>query len=146
MADRDLPEQSGGNLVLMGRVAARWLLEELEAGEDATEAIALLDAVFPADPPESYDPRPWIAAQEWVTARTPDNPHEYVVLRRSTDWRTQLVVLRWLWLGARERWRDGRTYRYRTVDGFRYWHLGLNDTIVNRERLPESQRGLWDPA
>jgi len=125
----------GGHLVHLVSVAARGVLEGTEA--EYAEALALLRDVLPSDPPESYDPVPYIEAQSWVFARTmPDNPHEYVLLRRSTDWREHLRFLLWIRVhGEVERFK-GRSYRYRTVGQFRYWALGPDDTIINRRREP----------
>jgi hypothetical protein len=125
----------GGNLAGILSVAGRRVLKAIpdELAEDP--AVALLRDVLP-NPPESYDPRPYIEANTWVFARTmPENPHEYVMLRASTDWREHLRFLRWLRVyGEVERWLDGRRYRYRIVDGWRYWAMwSPNDTILNRE-------------
>jgi hypothetical protein len=126
----------GGQLAEMLSVAGRRVLDAI-AQPQHEDVVALLRDVLPADPPESYDPSPYIEAQTWVFAKTmPQNPHEYVVLRRSTDWREHLRFLRWIrvW-GDRELFK-GTYYLYRTVGEWRYWALGPNDTIINRRREP----------
>jgi hypothetical protein len=121
--------------------AARRVLEALEAdpqdAERLASALTLLRDVHPAVPPESFDPRPYIDSQEWVFARTmPENPHFYVHLSKTTDWRSHLVVLLWIRAhGEVERFK-GRDYRYQTVDGWRLWAMGPNDSILNKRRAP----------
>ena len=47
-------------------------------------------------PPRDCDPRPYIAANRWVFARTmPENPHEYVVLAHSSDPYEHLMFVEW---------------------------------------------------
>jgi hypothetical protein len=59
-------------------------------------AMAGLRRLLPA-PPRDYDPRPYIAANHWVFARTmPDNPHEYLVIRKSTDPYEHLMFPEWI--------------------------------------------------
>ena len=58
--------------------------------------MAELRRLLPA-PSRGYDPRPYIAANHWVFARTmPDNPHEYVVIYNSTDPYQHLMFLEWI--------------------------------------------------
>lgn len=102
---------------------------ELEA------AMKLLADLLVLDIPEEYDPRPYIAANEWVFARTmPTNPHYYVVLPRSTDWREHLRFLRWIRVWGHTEMFKGYPYLYRVVDDNKYWALGLNETILNRKQ------------
>lgn len=125
----------GGHIVTLQRHAARRVIAAWESGEaeELAAAIALLADVNP-DVPEDFDPRPFIEGNEWVFAKTmPENPHEYVLLRNSSDWVEQLRFLRWLRRGEVERFL-GRSYRGRTVDGWRYWALSPDDSIVNRRR------------
>ena len=93
--------------------------------------------VEPVDP--DYDPRPYIAAKRWQFAKTmPANPHAYVLLRRSTDRGEHMRFLEWLRVtGDREKFWS-KTYSYRTVDDYRYWALGPEDTIINRRLAPEA--------
>jgi hypothetical protein len=126
-----------GRLGELADVAGRRVLAD--PGDEA--ALVLLRDVLPADPPEDYDPRPYIEANEWTYARTrPQNPHEYLLLHKSTDWREHLRFLRWIRVhGEVERWLDRRDYPYRTVDGWRYWSLCLvnDEVIINRRKAPE---------
>jgi hypothetical protein len=124
----------GGNLAAIYSVAGRRALAAIPEDLDHPAIVVLRD-VHP-DPGEDYDPRPYIAANFWTFASTmPENPHEYLLLRNSTDWREHLRMLRWVRRGEREKWRDGKIYSYRVVDRrWRYWALGPNDSILNRER------------
>ena len=123
----------GGNMAGLLSVAGRRVLDVIPDELADDPAVTLLRDVLGGDPPEDYDPRPYIAANEWTFASTmPENPHEYVLLRNSSDWREHLRFLRWIRRGKVEVWRDRRRYRYRVVDGWRYWALGPNDTILNR--------------
>jgi hypothetical protein len=126
----------GGNLAAIYSVAIRRALAVIPDDLDHP-AIAVLRAVCP-DPADDYDARPYIAANHWTFAVTAaeTHPHEYVLLRNSTDWREHLRFLRWVRRGQRQKWRDGRIYSYRYVDDWAYWSLGPNDSILNRERRP----------
>lgn len=137
----------GGHLAALADFSGRMVLDAWEAAledphdpvrvEALAVALELLRDVLPADPPESYDPRPYIAAQEWTYAKTmPTNPHFYVVLRASNDWREHLRFLLWIrvW-GFVEKFK-GAKYLYRVVDEWRYWAMGPNDTIINRRKEP----------
>jgi hypothetical protein len=142
--DGDLQLQSAlrsGRLSALCNLAGRRVLAAWEADrpDELAEALALLRDVLP-NVPEGYDPTPWIEAQPWVTARSGD--HQYVLIRRSTDWREQVRFLRWLrTTGFQERWgQRGETYRYKVVttsDGrWRYWPSNADETISNRRREP----------
>jgi hypothetical protein len=124
----------GGHRALLLASAGRSVLKAWDDGDEAAlaEAIAELRSVLPAVPSD-YDPKPYIAAQSWVFAKTmPEHPHEYVMLRASTDWREHLRFGDWIrFSGEQERY-QGRIYRYRVVDDWQYWVLGPNDTIINR--------------
>ena len=65
-----------------------------------------------------------------------DHPHEYVVISRSSDWREHLRFLQWLRHWGELELFKGRHYPYRTVDGFRYWAMSLEHTIINRRKAP----------
>jgi hypothetical protein len=135
-----------GNYADIVAAAGRRLLEAIDSPEcDHDTAVALLRDVLP-DPPEDYDPRPFIAANTWTYAKTSEHPHEYLLLRNSADWREHLRFLRWLRVfGEVERWLDGHRYRYRLVDGWRYWAMfSPNDTILNRRREPTPERESED--
>jgi hypothetical protein len=130
------------NALRRGRLADLADLAGRRVLADPTDeaAWALLRDVLPEDPPAEYDPRPFIAANTWTYARTrPDNPHEYLLLHKSTDWREHLRFVRWLRVhGEVERWVDRRPYPYREVDGWRYWTLCLvnDEVILNRRKAP----------
>jgi hypothetical protein len=137
--DRDLEFDEalqGGHLAAMLSVAGRRVLEAI--GKQQFEgAMALLRDTLPADPGETYDPTAYIEAQDWVFAKTmPQNPHEYALIRRSTDWREHLRFLHWIRVWGEDEVFKGLHYQYRTIGGWRYWALGLNDTIINRRRDP----------
>jgi hypothetical protein len=138
------PGQHQGHYALILRRAAQDVLDAYDKLDghrpktiDAFNAAAAeLARVLPA-PPADYDPRPYIAAHEWRYAKTrPANPHEYVVLVASSDPYEHLKFLEWVRrYGQVETW-AGREYRYQEVDGWRYWALGPNDTIINRRVAP----------
>ena len=87
--------------------------------------------------PEHWDPTPWIQANTWVFAKTAvHNPHAYVFLGKSVDWRTQIKFGWWIrkW-GYEERWGRDR-YMYKDFGEHHYWMMpSPNDTIINRKRL-----------
>jgi hypothetical protein len=98
------------------------------------DAMQQLRDVIPL-PPQDYDPRPYIASQRWVFAKSmPENPHYYVLLSRSSDWRGHLTMLAWIrrW-GRRELF--GRWWQAVDVDGWHYWAMSPDDTILNRKEL-----------
>ncbi len=72
--------------------------------------------------PDDYDPRPYIAAQTWVYARTvPDNPHEYLLAERTTDPDGHALMIAWVaQTGAPGTYANTR-YRYAQVDDWVYW-------------------------
>jgi hypothetical protein len=126
----------GGHLAAMLSIAGRRVLEAIDEPQYEA-AVALLHEVLPADPGESYDPTSYIEAQDWVFAKTmPENPHEYVLIRRSTDWRAHLRFLHWIRVWGEDEVFKGWHYQCRTVGEWRYWALGPNDTIINRRRKP----------
>jgi hypothetical protein len=124
----------GGWLVNIISVAGRRVLNATDP-QEYEEAIELLRDTLP-EPPADYDPVPFIEANNWTFAKTrPESPHFYVLLRNTSDWREHLRFLRWLRVyGEARKWRDGRTYIYRVVDGWNYWAMGPSDTILNRSR------------
>jgi hypothetical protein len=73
--------------------------------------------------------RAYLAGQDFRRARTPEAPHEYLLLTRSTDPWAHLCVIAWLAVnGTPGRWTvpggKGRalTYRYFDAgDGWEYW-------------------------
>lgn len=135
----------GGHFSELADFAARQVLwawagchvVEGDAVDELTAAVKLLGEVVVLDVPEEYDPRPYIAASEWTYARTmPQHPHEYVVLRKSVDWREHLRFLRWIRVWGERELYKGTYYLYRVVDEWRYWAMGPNDTILNRRKEP----------
>jgi hypothetical protein len=67
-----------------------WITES--RGRDGRVADVLVE-----DPPEDYDPTPYIEEQAWIFAKTmSQNPHWYVLLRNSTNWREHLRFLLWI--------------------------------------------------
>jgi hypothetical protein len=127
----------GGHRALLLASAGRAVLRAWDGNDEAglAEAMIELRSVLPTVP-EDYDPRPYIAAQTWTFAKTmPTHPHEYCMLKGSTDWQEHLRFADWVrFYGQVERF-QGRSYRYCDVDGWHYWVLGPNDTIINRARL-----------
>lgn len=128
----------GGNRTTMVSVAGRAVLDAWDDGDEAAlaEAMADLRSVLPVVE-DGYDPGPYIAAQEWVVARTmPENPHSYVLIRNSTDYVEHLRFVDWLRRTGEVEVFNGRRYKGRTINWHRYWVLGVNDTIVNRRKAP----------
>lgn len=84
------------------------------------EAVEGLRAALVGD--DAWDPRPYIAAHEWVFARTvPDRPHWYVTPSSTTDASAHERFIRLIQRrGEVERF-EGRRYRYLTIDAWRYW-------------------------
>lgn len=74
--------------------------------------------------------RAFIASQTWTFAKTvPETPHEYLMVFTCTDpegyrWFAALITAE----GHDEWWSvegvQPRRYRYLTVDGYDYWHVG----------------------
>jgi hypothetical protein len=125
----------GGHLSRLLDLAARRALDIGDA-----ESLQLLRDVAP-EVDDDYDPMPFIEANEWVVAKTDPAPikHEYVLIRRATDWREQLRFVRWLRVTGELELFEGRRYPGRVVDGHRYWAMAdLDHTIANRRRLPAS--------
>jgi hypothetical protein len=126
--------QDGGPVAVVQRVDGGWVAKARTGGRDVryqadSEDDAMRWAEAAAQP---YTPRPYIAAQHWVFAKSmPDNAHFYVLLKVSTDREAHLDFLSWIRQGRSEVW-QGRRYHYRVVDGWRYWALGPWDTIINR--------------
>lgn len=85
--------------------------------------------------PEDYDPRPYIAANEWRQARTyQDNPHQYLLWDRASDLLAQALLVKWIEVTGEGRKFRGRRYTYRELDGWLYWSMGLT---VNRRRVED---------
>ena len=104
---------------------------------ELADAMAALRDVLVEDPPEDYDPTPYIEEQNWIFAKTmPQSPHWYVLLRNSTNWREHLRFLLWIRRRGLDELYRGWHYRYRVVGEHRYWALGPNDTIINRRVEP----------
>jgi hypothetical protein len=98
------------------------------------------------DKSPDFDPRPWIAAQTWVTAQlVPEAPHAYVHFRACTDQEGHRRMVAWLnATGERRPFTfGGRTYvyAYRTVDEWTYWVTwSRGGSMVNRRR---ADRPAW---
>jgi hypothetical protein len=102
------------------------------AGEDG--ALQLLADVLGGDPPHDYDPTQYIQANQWTYARTmPENPHEYLLIHRSSDWREHLRFVRFIRLHGFQERLGREMYRYSTPgDGWRYWCSNAYEAILNR--------------
>ena len=83
-----------------------------------------------ASAPAAAQVRKYLAAQTWVYARTmPKWPHEYILLKRSTDpWMHLRAVAVIRANGERRRF---HAY-WQPDDGFEYWTMRSCDTILNR--------------
>jgi hypothetical protein len=87
--------------------------------------------------PPDYDPRPFIAAQEWRFAKTmPWHPHEYVMIHKATDAFEHVRFLVWIRLTGKIEVYKGSEYPYVEIDGYRYWALRPEYTIINRRTAP----------
>lgn len=83
---------------------------------------------------DDYDPRPYIASQRWVYAKTvPTHPHEYVVPEVTTDPAAHYDMVKWINRVGEPRMFAGKRYKYAEVDGYVYW-IGPR-TIINRRRV-----------
>lgn len=78
----------------------------------------------------------YLDAQTWVYAKTmPKWPHEYVLLRRSTDPWTHLRMVAFIRRhGEKRRWQRRWHSYYRPGDGRQYWTMRGQDHILNRAR------------
>ena len=88
--------------------------------------------------PDAAEVRDYLAAQTWVFAKTmPKWPHEYVLLRRSTDlWGHLRAVAFIRAAGEKRTWRSGRIHSYwQPGDGTEVWTMREFDTILNRRKL-----------
>jgi len=76
----------------------------------------------------------YVESQSFVFARTmPRAPHEYVLLRRSTDPSMHLRTVAWIRAnGERRRWRSGHYHTYWTHGFYEYWAMAPRDVILNR--------------
>ena len=86
------------------------------------------------------DARRYVGSQRWKYASTmPNNPHEYQLLRVSTDQATHLQMVDWLREGKEELYYGHGPFYYQTIDGQLYW-AGPREsrdgpwTIINREK------------
>jgi hypothetical protein len=87
--------------------------------------------------PPDYDPRPFIAAQEWRFAKTmPWHPHEYVMIHKATDAFEHVRFLVWIRLTGKIEVYKGSEYPHVEIDGYRYWALRPEYTIINRRTAP----------
>jgi hypothetical protein len=139
--------QGAGRLTPLLIDACRELLsawDDLDGHKQKTvdafkESVAELARLLPS-PPADYDPHPYIATNRWTYARTmPENPHEYVVLRKSTDPYEHLRFLAWIRGSGNLEHFKGRDYEFVEIDGWRYWAMGtdqLEQTIINRRVVP----------
>jgi hypothetical protein len=137
--------ENGGHYSLILRRAAQDALAAFQAGQRGRLAAAMVELgrVMP-EAPKDFDPRPYIAANEWRYAKTrPQNPHFYVLLVVSSDPYEHLRFLAWLQASEEvEDW-GGKRFHYHEVDGWRYWALtNPNATIINRRVAPEAQLEL----
>lgn len=136
------PEAHGGHMAAILGAVGRDLLAAWRASDEGALAEAMEElALCLPDPPEDYNPQPYLAAQQWATARSGD--HQYVLLARSTDPVEHLIVLEHIRrAGAIEHFM-GRDYRYIEVDGWRVWAMpSPNATLLNRRMAP----GAAEPA
>ena len=78
----------------------------------------------------------YVKAQTWTTARTvPEDPHQYLLLRASTDPWTHLRLIRYIReTGERRLWpRDRTWYSYWRSGGHEYWGMPReSETLINR--------------
>jgi hypothetical protein len=89
------------------------------------------------------DAREYVAGQEWVFARTmPANPHEYVVLERSTRPDQHLAFRQLIRDRGVVRMFGGWEFCYLDIDDHRYWVPptdpapdGQSWTIINRKAI-----------
>jgi hypothetical protein len=102
------------------------------------------------DPWAHYDPRPFIAAQEWTFAKTaPEMPHWYVAPHQATDRDLFYEFSRWIYaIGEKRPFTFSArtyTYSYATVDEWEYWNTRFRggQTLVNRRR---ADRPAWVSA
>ncbi len=107
-------------------------------------AVELVHAAEQARPPTVAQVRRYLVAQTWVYARTmPKYPHEYVLLKRSTDPWMHLRVVAFIRSHGTERYfRPSRVTRayWAAGDGYEYWAMDrATDTIVNRAEIGTEQ-------
>jgi hypothetical protein len=82
----------------------------------------------------------YVEAEKWTAAKTvPEDPHEYLLLRVSSDPWMHLRVLRFIKAtGERRQWaKDRAWYRYWQTGGHEYWGMPReSDTLLNRRVKP----------
>jgi hypothetical protein len=97
--------------------------------------VALVDAAKNAPLLTANSAAAYVATETWTYAKSvPNEPHEYLLLARSTDPATHLRVIRYIReTGERRRWaRDRRWYHYWPEAGHEYWAMGDSETMLNR--------------
>jgi len=93
-----------------------------------------------------FDPREWVARQQWVYAKTmPENPHHYVVRPRSpNDPESRLARREWdrfqglILQHGRPRRYKGARYIAWTLDDHDYWAMY---PVINRKPIDNAS---WD--
>jgi len=109
---------------------------KIHATGPGTELVmgATLEPLLTADEAAAY-----LAGQKWTYAKSmPKTPHEYVLLRKSTDPWAHLRVIAFIRATGEPRpWRwPPRTHHYwQPGDGWEYWTMRESDTILNRRRI-----------
>lgn len=81
----------------------------------------------------------YLASQDWVYAKTmPKWPHEYVLMRRSTDMWGHLRTVEFIRRTGEQRPWHRRLHSYwQPGDGREYWTMRAFDTILNRRRIED---------
>lgn len=79
----------------------------------------------------------YLKAQDWTYAKSmPRWPHEYVLLRRSTDPAAHLNAVAFIRAnGQARRWGRRMHHYWQPGDGREYWTMRESDTILNRREL-----------
>jgi hypothetical protein len=113
--------------------------ELLRAPRRTGRPIAVAASAGPLVPAEVV--AEYLAAQTWTYAKSmPRWPHEYVLLRRSTDPQAHLNAVAFIRAhGEARRWGRKTHHYWQPGDGREYWTMRESDTILNRRELEPTE-------
>ena len=115
-----------------------FLCDDCRAEYGRDECARLITAPALPELPTPAEVHDYIEAQTWVFARTmPKLPHEYVLLKRSTNLWMHLRVTAFIREHGEWRRFGRRELPYWDHGGHTYWSMPPNWAIINRAKVPE---------